>query len=220
MVYLVTNITDGSSVPMRILIGDVGGRIPVELDPGETIDLEILSNRNQICQSLHIRSHLHEGRITVDTLGTDPECRLYVDAVISSGDINVGTVTLEEPLLISANVGGVETPLTGITVSGHTYLDVRPLLPSQPNIANILIPSANTEYAYPLPINAKKFAIRVREGDARMKIAYAVSETNTKYLTVRVGTVLSEEGVDAGTVTIYFQIDKPNRTVEVVSWAI
>lgn len=192
----------------------------VEIDPGETIDLERFSTRNQILDSNSIRVHLQEGRITVDTLGSRPRDRIYVDAIVES-NISVGTITLTEPLLISALVGGTETSLTGTQFGSITALDVNPVLPDDPTVVGIPIIVANSEQSYALPITSRCFRIAVREGDANLKVAFSPGATNTSnYMLVRRGISYSEFDVDAGTVTLYFQVDKPNRTVEVVSWAI
>ena len=192
----------------------------VEIDPGETIDLERFSTRNQILDSNSIRVHLQEGRITVDTLGSRPRDRIYVDAIVES-NISVGTITLTEPLLISALVGGTETSLTGTQFGSVTALDVNPILPDEPTVVGIPIVTANSEQSYALPITSRCFRIAVREGDANLKVALSPGATNTTdYMLVRRGISYSEFDVDAGTVTLYFQVDKPNRTVEVVSWAI
>jgi len=194
--------------------------VVVEIDPGETIDLERFSTRNQILDSNSIRVHLQEGRITVDTLGSRPRDRIYVDAIVES-NISVGTITLTEPLLISALVGGTETSLTGTQFGSITALDVNPVLPDDPTVVGIPIIVANSEQSYALPITSRCFRIAVREGDANLKVAFSPGATNTSnYMLVRRGISYSEFDVDAGTVTLYFQVDKPNRTVEVVSWAI
>lgn len=78
-VYLVTNITDITSDPKPIHIGDIPNRTTVIIDPGRTVDLEKISTRNQILESLQLRVHVLEGRATADTLGTTPTVRLHVD---------------------------------------------------------------------------------------------------------------------------------------------
>ena len=130
-------------------------------------------------------------------------------------------MALTEPLLISALVGGTETSLTGTQFGSVTALDVNPILPDDPTVVGIPIVIANSEQSYALPITSRCFRIAVREGDANLKVAFSAGATNTSdYMLVRRGISYSEFDVDAGTVTLYFQVDKPNRTVEVVSWAI
>ena len=124
-------------------------------------------------------------------------------------------------MLISALVGGTETSLTGTQFGSVTALDVNPILPDEPTVVGIPIVTANSEQSYALPITSRCFRIAVREGDANLKVAFSPGATNTTdYMLVRRGISYSEFDVDAGTVTLYFQVDKPNRTVEVVSWAI
>ena len=195
----------------------------VEIDPGETIDLERFSTRNQILDSNSIRVHLQEGRITVDTLGTQPRERIFVDAVIDGSGITIGNVdvTFPTPIEIGALVNGANTSLTATKDGNQVALDVAPLFPDDPTIVGIPIVTANSEQSYALPITSRCFRIAVREGDANLKVAFSPGATNTtNYMLVRRGISYSEFDVDAGTVTLYFQVDKPNRTVEVVSWAI
>lgn len=222
MVYLVTNITDSSPKPMRISLGDIPGRVVVELDPGETVDLERFSTRNQILDAKSVRVHLQEGRITVDTLGTQPRDRIFVDAAITGGvSVSVGTVGITEPIEISASVNGTETTLTATQDGSTVALDVSPLFPDDPTVVGIPVAAANSEQSYAFPLTSRCFRIAVREGDANLKVAFSAGATNTTdYLLVRKGISYSEHDVDAGSLTVYFQVDKPNRTVEVMSWAI
>ena len=222
MIYLISNITDISNDPKTIRIGDIVNRMTIEIDPGETVDVERFSTRNQILDSAQIKVHLLEGRITVDTLGTPPRERIHVDAVIDSGSINVvNTVAIVEPIQISASVGGVEVPLSGLTIDGYTYLDTNPLLPSKPTIKAIPIVSANSEQSYKLPANTKCYLVKVRDSGANLKLAFLAGETSgNDFIFVRRGIAHIEKDVDAGAITLYFQADKPNEIVEITSWAV
>lgn len=220
IIYLVTNITDSTLDPKSVTIADIDHRVGIDLAPGETIDLERFSTRNQILDSTHIKVHLQEGRITVDTLGTEPRERIYVDAVLDAGAINVGTVSISEPLEISALVNGVETALTATQEGSHIYLDTNPLLPSTPTIQNISVTSANSEFSYALPIDSKRFLVRVREGDTKVKLSFTSGGTSSDFITISPGVVFSEVDVDASMVTLYLNANNAPRVIEVLSWAL
>lgn len=124
MIYLVTNITDSSPAPTKVSIGDIGNaRSVIEVAPGQTIDLEKLFTRNQICESKHLKSWVNQGLIVIDTLGTEPDedCRLWVNAKVTG--ITIDNVNITEPIEISVDVGGVESPVSGTIIDGKTYIN-------------------------------------------------------------------------------------------------
>jgi hypothetical protein len=219
VVYLVTNITDSSPSPYVVNIGDIPNRAIVEIHPGESIDLELLSTRNQICQSTHIKSLSLQGKITIDTLGTEPgDCgRLYVDAKISGGDIVIDNVIIDEPVMISVDIGGTESAATGTNIDGKVAINVDQIAPSKPTIVNIPVLSANTELQYIFPQNSRKFIMKVREGDSCLKVSY---ESGGDYITINSGAGIGEENVDISNMSLYFQVTKAPRTVEIYSWSI
>ena len=55
--------------------------------------------------------------------------------------------------------------------------------PNTPEIVNKVIVTKNVEVTEVLPNDTKRYTIRVRESKARLKLAYAVGETSTKYRT-------------------------------------
>lgn len=215
MPYLVTNVTDATSDPKQISFHDIGNRVIVTLEPGETADLERFSTRNQILDSTHLKVHLREGRVTVDTLGSSPRERIYVDAVIDS-TISVGTVTLEEPLLISVNVAGTETPISGVTFGGLTYAGVSPLLPNTPKIDDIFILAPNTEQSFTLPVNTRKFLVYL-EDEAPLKMGFS---SGGNKITINCGANYAVDEVNANSLTLYFESDEVGNTVKVLSWAV
>ena len=217
MVWLFTNITDGLSTPRILSIYDIDGRTNLEVHPGETIDLEVLSNRNQICQSLHIRSHVAAGWATIDTLGTDPECRTFVDAKITGGDIIIENVQIEEPIQISALVEGIETGLTAKVAGDKVALNVDQIYPEHPTIVNIPILNANEENIYALPIDTRRFQIRVKDGPGIMNLSFA---SGGEQMRLYCGTVYKEEDIDAGNITLFFETENAPKTVEVLSWSL
>jgi len=103
--------------------------------------------------------------------------------------------------------GGGGAPLTVIT-SGVT----------NPTVANVGIPLANTEVSYALPANTKRFMIKLRD-IATMKLAYVVAGSGTTYVTVPSGGVYGEDGLSSPSLTLYFQSTAAGSTAEIVSWS-
>ena len=217
MIYLVTNITDGSPVPRDISIGDIpNARSVINVAPGQTMDLEKLFTRNQICESKHIKSWVNQGYLVVDTLGTEPDenCRIWVNANVSG--ITIDNVTLKEPVEISVAVNGVETAVTGVNFDGQTYLNINPLLPNTPKIDEVILSSPNAEQPYPLPINSKKFMVYT-EDDECIELSY---QSNGTTITIPCGDNYSEENIDGSSVTLYFKSQSSPTTVKIVSWSV
>ncbi len=167
--------------------------------------------------SHHIKVHVLEGRATVDTLGTvpDEDCRVWVTG-IDIGDIIIDEVRIEEPIQISVDVDGVETPVTGTVCGTHTFADVNPLLPNLPIIEDVSIPTTNTEFSLALPADTKRFMVLGSEEDYQIDMGF-ISGGNT--IPIPCGANYTERDVNAGSVTLYFKANKAPRTVKVLSWS-
>jgi len=217
LIYLVTNITDGSSTPRNISIGDIpNARSVFNISPGQTVDLESLFTRNQICESKHLKSWVNQGFLVIDTLGTEPneDCRIWVNAKISG--ITIDNISITEPLEISVDVDGVETPVSGITVDSKTYIDVNPLLPNVPKIDEVMLINPNTEQPYSLPVNSRKFMVYT-EDDECIELGY---QSNGSTITIPSGDNYSEENIDGSSVTLYFKSPSTPAKVKIVSWSV
>lgn len=93
--------------------------------------------------------------------------------------------------------------------------------PTTPKIVNISVPLANTEQSYLLPANTKRFVMRVRDGLAQIKLAYVSGTTGTVYRTVDMGASYESGLIDAPSgFTVYFQLTKASKIIEIESWAI
>lgn len=172
--------------------------------------------------SHHIKVHVLEGRATVDTLGTEPDqdCRVWVTG-IDVGDIVIDNVAIEEPIQISVDVGGVETPLTGVTVDSHTYLDVNPLLPNTPEIDCINIADPDTEVPFALPIDSKRFMVYVEEVDGYAPVDLEMGfDPGGNKIVIPCGSNFTEREVDAGAVTLYFKTKAAPQIVKVMTWSV
>lgn len=209
MVYLITNITDATSDPVPLRINDIPNRHVVTILPGHSIDLEILSTRNQIEQSAQIPVMLAEGRASLDTMGTGPSKRWYVDI---GGQIQIDSVEINEPIAISAFVNGVETNLTGTTVNGKAGLNVVPLLPKIPTIVNIPITSM-TPVSYTIPNNSRRFLIKTR-GCSRLSLAY---QSGGSQITIPQGSSYEVKNIDCSNITLFMSASKDD-IVEIETW--
>ena len=116
---------------------------------------------------------------------------------------------------------GYGKPINSTTTATNVVgLDVAPLFPSLPTIQNVSVITANTEVSCTLPIDSKRFIVRVREGDTKVRLAFISGGTSTNYFTINPGIVFSEMDVNASSVTLYFNTNQAPRTIEVLSWAL
>lgn len=211
MVYLVTNITDSTNNPIAVKIGDIPNRHIITILPGHSIDLEVLSTRNQIEQSVAINVLLQSGHISVDIFNS-PQKRWFVDAIISGGNITVDTVELNEPIAISAFVGGVETSLSATNKNNTVGLNVFPILPKVPTIANIVTVSS-VPVSYTLPNDSRKFLIKAK-GCSQIELAYT---SGGDVITIPRGNSYEVTNIDCSNITLFMKANKDD-VIEIESW--
>lgn len=72
------------------------------------------------------------------------------------------------------------------------------------SITNLSLPDINTEVSHTLNANLKQLTIRSRSL-ATIKIAFTISESATKYLTLKAGAVLELNDLDFSSKIIYLQ---------------
>lgn len=87
-----------------------------------------------------------------------------------------------------------------------------------PDISNVSMPSANTEYSLALPANTKKFLIKLRATNSLLKVAYTVNESGSVFMTIPFGSSLNREGLRATSKTLYFQSPSASQTAEIETW--
>lgn len=135
---------------------------------------------------------------------------------IDAGDISVD-LSHEGPDPDSVQIGDGED-IAQINPDGSFNVRTEAAV-TTPTIENFDASLANNEYSYTLPANSKKFCIRARGFEARVQLAYESGESDTNYFTVQRGCSYIENSViiESG-LTIYFQVDKPNTVVEILSW--
>lgn len=85
-----------------------------------------------------------------------------------------------------------------------------------PEIRNIILPVANTEYVVNLNPGVKKLLLQAREG-GDLKIAFKQGQSSINYFTLR-GFNTYFEDLITGPFTIAMQSPHPNSVVEMVCW--
>jgi hypothetical protein len=93
-----------------------------------------------------------------------------------------------------------------------------PVSATTPEIYNISLLLAGTEYSQVLSDGTKKLTIRVRDGGANLRIAFVSGDTAIKYITVKKGACYSEDNLDLDNVTVYLQSDTAGKTAEILEW--
>jgi hypothetical protein len=88
-----------------------------------------------------------------------------------------------------------------------------------PTIFNLVVPAANTEVSQALPTDTRKFLIKVRDDlGAKMQLAFGSGQSGTTFITVGRGAIYVEDNVVLSSVTLYFQLDRAGKTVEILAW--
>lgn len=151
---------------------------------------------------------------------------------LSDGSINIGSVNAELEVQLShqdntPNPGDIAdsvqigdgTDILQINPDGSINVSFAQV--STPKISNINIPLANTEQSFTLTATTRRFKIRVRDGKAKLKLAYALGESGTNYWTVERGAWYEENDLDSsGGITLYFQATHPSVELEIQYWEI
>lgn len=88
-----------------------------------------------------------------------------------------------------------------------------------PTIFNVTATLADTEYSQAIPDGTRKLILKVRGGEAAIKIAFSAGGTSTTFLTVSRGANFILSGVSLNSATIYFQVDKPSKIIEILTWS-
>jgi len=130
----------------------------------------------------------------------------------------------------SVRIGDGTSLITATTTGGKVGLDVsiigQPIsveLPNDsigqvPNIQNVAMPLANTEYSFAIPVNTKRITFITRK-DSILQYSFAAGQSGTIYKTSYPGFEAEFSNLDtsAGHV-LYFRSNKPDNTLEIVYW--
>jgi hypothetical protein len=95
---------------------------------------------------------------------------------------------------------------------------IKGLSSKTPKIYNLPMPVANTEYSQALSANTKQFLLRAR-GTSKLRIAYTVGETATKYLTLDPRESLEVLDLSLTGVIIYARANHSSEILEIQEWS-
>lgn len=90
---------------------------------------------------------------------------------------------------------------------------------SDPTITNISAPLANTEYSFVIPDHTSALLVCVRDRTAILQVAFVPGDSALNFLTVGMGNNFSVSGVDLIGKTLYFQVNKPGKIIEILAWS-
>lgn len=85
---------------------------------------------------------------------------------------------------------------------------------TSPQIDNISLLLAATEYPIALPANTKRFLVKARNGGI-LKFRYM---SGGDFLTIPYGTFLSEDDMQVTTFTVYIESNVPSQVLELITW--
>jgi hypothetical protein len=91
-------------------------------------------------------------------------------------------------------------------------------LATTPTIFNVTVALANQEMSQSLPVNTKKFFIKVRNATSSLKFAFSAGATSTDYISLNRGFSYSSDNVLLASTILYFQTDVPAQVVEILAW--
>jgi hypothetical protein len=193
-------------------------------------------NQGNIWQNVYVPIDSDEGSIRVSITSGSPTLpstvRLadgvdYLTTTVIGGDraldvnvINALELTISH-LDDSIRLGDGTNLLTSTTSGGKTALDVSVInngIAATPGVANVSMPTANTEYNYTFAINTKKILFKSRNSSP-VKFSFISGTSGTTYITVPAGNSYTLDGINPDTTTIlYFQSTKNAETLEILYW--
>jgi hypothetical protein len=137
--------------------------------------------------------------------------RIRTDATVSIGDVDI--VVDLSPDTSGVHIGNKDNADT-LNINSDGTIDTNVLV--SPQIVNVSLSLANTEYFYTFPANTRRFEIRARSG--LLKISYEPGNTlSSGYFTIGRGcTYLIENIRYSG--NIYLNSSKDDDIIEIMSW--
>lgn len=87
-----------------------------------------------------------------------------------------------------------------------------------PDIQNVSLAVAGTEYSITIPTASVSYAIRTRNC-SKLQLAFTATESSTKYITIWPGETYGEEGLTStASITLYVQSSTAGEVLEVWTW--
>jgi hypothetical protein len=215
-----SNTSAGTQITQK---GPVQGTALVDPIDGLPVDVHIdTEGTHRLC----VDADLTLDDVTVNTRDLAPN----TDTVsIGNKDNNGNTLNINNDGSIDVNTiisatGGdsiaIEDPSTGyaLKVNSDGSINVDANTAATPTIYNVLVSTANTEVSQVLPSNSKQFIIQVRNSGSRLQLAFISGASNTDYVTIPRGCSFQQSNIDTPSLTLYFQTNQSNQTVEILAW--
>jgi len=133
----------------------------------------------------------------------------------------------QEPTIAIRTIGvdcvgdpwGEDNPLPVLATINSSATDFNP---NRGQIQNIPTPAiADTEFVINLPAKTKRYYIRVRNDEAKGKIAMAITETSSNYWTLTRGTIFDSQAMNIiPSSNIFMSVSKASVVVELISFTL
>lgn len=115
-------------------------------------------------------------------------------------------------------LGNPWDPQNPVPITGSIDVEVDLDKANSQQIQNINISTANTEFIVNLPNNTKRYFLKVRNAESKMRLAFISGETVNNYIDISRGAVFDSKDINLSlNSTIYMQTDKANVVLEVLS---
>lgn len=88
---------------------------------------------------------------------------------------------------------------------------------AHPNIYNLTLTNANTEYSRALSSFSRKFMMQCRTL-ADLRVSFTSGESGTTYFTIPAGSSFNDNGIFSGVLTVYVQSPSAGVVVEFLEW--
>lgn len=86
-----------------------------------------------------------------------------------------------------------------------------------PEILNVTLTNANTEYSFSIPSHTRRLSLKTRDAQHSVKVAFANGQSGSVYFTLA-GESWSEDTILAVDLTLYCQSPNAGCVLEVVIW--
>jgi len=98
-----------------------------------------------------------------------------------------------------------------VYLKDQVYLNDR----QDPEIHNVTMTTADTEYEFAIATSTTKLLIKLRDPGATLKLSYEENKSGTVYLTIPAGATKSLDNVYFNSKTLYFQSPTASQIAEI-----
>lgn len=198
--------------------------------PGERVDLKAHTTvtTSDITERIIVTALHDKPRIEIEITGGTAELGVYVTVVASfASDLDASLkLHLEDADILKDKglvVSGYDATLDkffmlpiengGVKINGTINASINPV--SSPAIINQTIAAA-TETALAIPSLTSRFTLTARTGSLR--VAWAIGQTATNYLTVYAGGVYEQDRLDKNSSFTIYLYSPNGTTIELETW--